>query len=52
MARDGWSAHVETTGRMSADAESFHLVHLIEAYENGELVFSRSRTLSLPRDLV
>jgi uncharacterized protein len=51
MARDGWSAHVEAAARMSSDAESFLLVHQIDAYENGELVFSRSRTLSLPRDL-
>jgi uncharacterized protein len=52
MVRDAWSAHVETTSTMTADAESFLLVHQVDAYENGELVFSRARTLRLPRDLV
>jgi uncharacterized protein len=52
MARDGWSAHVETSSQMDADAESFRLVHQVDAYENGELVFSRARTLRIPRDLV
>jgi uncharacterized protein len=52
MARDGWSAHVETASSMTADAESFLLVHQVDAYENGELVFSRARSLRLPRDLV
>ncbi len=52
MIRDGWSAHVETTGSMTADAESFLLVHKVDAYENGELVFSRERSFTVPRDLV
>jgi putative CocE/NonD family hydrolase len=52
MARDGWSAHVETTSSMSSDADAFLLVHQVDAYENGELIFSRSRTCSVPRDLV
>ena len=52
MARDGWSAHVETTSSMRADADAFLLVHQVDAYENGELIFSRSRTCSVPRDLV
>jgi putative CocE/NonD family hydrolase len=52
MARDGWSAHVETTSSMSSDADTFLLVHQVDAYENGELIFSRSRTCTVPRDLV
>ena len=52
MFRNGWSAYVETSGSMTADAESFLLVHKVDAYENGELVFSRSRTFTVPRDLV
>jgi uncharacterized protein len=52
MIRDGWSAHVETSSSMTADAESFSLVHQVDAYENGELVFSRARTVTIPRDLV
>jgi uncharacterized protein len=52
MARDAWSAHVETASTMTADAESFLLIHQVDAYENDELVFSRARTLRVPRDLV
>jgi putative CocE/NonD family hydrolase len=52
MARDGWSAHVETASSMSADAETFLLVHQVDAFENGELVFSRARSFRIPRDLV
>jgi len=52
MIRDGWSAHVETSSSMTADAESFALVHQVDAYENGELVFSRARTVTIPRELV
>ena len=52
MARDGWSAHVETASSMSADTDTFLLVHQVDAYENGELVFSRARSLRIPRDLV
>jgi predicted acyl esterase len=52
MARDGWSAHVETSSSMTADADSFLLVHQVDAYENGDLIFSRARTFTVPRDLV
>jgi hypothetical protein len=37
---------------MTADAETFLLAHQVDAYENGELVFSRARTFTVPRDLV
>ena len=52
MLRDRWSAHVETKSRMSADAGEFVLEHRIEAYENGELVYSRVRAVRIPRDCV
>src|SRR6185295_7019419 len=52
MIRNGWSAHVETSSSMTADAETFLLAHQVDAYENGELVFSRARTFTVPRDLV
>jgi putative CocE/NonD family hydrolase len=52
MIRNGWSAHVETSSSMTADAETFLLVHQVDAYEDGELIFSRARTFAVPRDLV
>jgi uncharacterized protein len=52
MLRDGWSAHVETASRMCSDAGEFLLEHRIEAYENGELVYSRERAMRIPRECV
>jgi putative CocE/NonD family hydrolase len=51
MHRDGWSAHVETHSTMSADADVFRLVNLIEAFENDERIYSRESTFEVPRDL-
>jgi putative CocE/NonD family hydrolase len=52
MARGAWSAYVETSSTMTADEESFLLVHQIDAYENEVRVFTHARTLRVPRDLV
>ena len=52
MHRDGWSARVETHSTMTADVEVFRLVTLVEAYENGERIYSRERSFEVPRDLV
>jgi putative CocE/NonD family hydrolase len=51
MHRDGWSARVETHSSMSADAEFFRLVNLIEAFENDERIYTRERSFEVPRDL-
>jgi putative CocE/NonD family hydrolase len=51
MHRDGWSARVETYSSMSADAEAFRLVNVIEAFENDERIYSRERSFDVPRDL-
>jgi len=52
MHREGWSARVETHSTMTADLEVFRLVTLVEAYENGERIYSRERSFEVPRDLV
>jgi putative CocE/NonD family hydrolase len=52
MQRGGWSVAVEASSTMSGDAESFRLFHLIEAYENGERIYSRERSFEVPRSLV
>ena len=49
MSRDGWSARVETRSTMTADREAFRIVNLVEAYENGERVYSRERSFAVPR---
>jgi putative CocE/NonD family hydrolase len=52
MRRGRWTIRVETRSTMTADREAFRLVNLVEAYENGERVFSRERAFDVPRDLV
>jgi hypothetical protein len=52
MHREGWSARVETHSTMTADLEVFRLVTLVEAYEDGERIYSRDRSFEVPRDLV
>jgi hypothetical protein len=52
MHRRGWSARVETQSTMSADAEVFRLVNLVEAFENEERIYSRESAFEVPRDLV
>jgi hypothetical protein len=51
MHREGWSARVETHSSMSADAEFFRLVNLVEAFENDERIYVRERSFQVPRDL-
>jgi uncharacterized protein len=52
MRRGHWAIRVETRSTMTADREAFRLVNLVEAYENGERIFSRERAFDVPRDLV
>jgi uncharacterized protein len=52
MERGDWSVAVEASSTMSADAGTFRLFHLIEAYENGERIYSRERSFEVPRSLV
>jgi putative CocE/NonD family hydrolase len=52
IARGPWSARVETKSTMTADREHFYLVNLVEAFENGERIFSSQRSFEAPRDLL
>jgi hypothetical protein len=52
IARGSWSARVETKSTMTADRERFYLVNLVEAFENGERIFSSQRSFEAPRDLL
>ena len=48
--RDGWSVGVETRTRLTAGRRSFKLEADLEAFEDGECVFSRSWERTIPRD--
>jgi hypothetical protein len=52
IARDGWSTRADTESEMTCDADAFHVVNTVRAYEADELVFERTRRFSAPRDLV
>jgi uncharacterized protein len=52
IARDDWHTRVESTGTLTADGDSFHLVHALEGYEAGVRVFAKTWTRTIPRDLV
>jgi uncharacterized protein len=52
MASGPWSARVQTRSTMTADRGRFRLVNLVEAFENGRLIYSRERSAFVPRDLV
>lgn len=50
LRRAGWSIRVETTTRVSADEQDFHLETTLDAWEDDALVFSRSWRRSIARD--
>jgi hypothetical protein len=50
--RGAWRTRVETVSTMSADAHTFHLSNVLDAYEGNGRVFTKTWNLSIPRDLV
>jgi predicted acyl esterase len=52
LARGDWRIRIETLSTLSADAERFHVTNALEAYEGDTRVYTKSRALTIPRDLV
>jgi hypothetical protein len=52
LGRGSWTARVQTHSTMTCDAEDFRVVHRVEAFENGEQVFSREHVFRVSRDLL
>jgi hypothetical protein len=50
LARGDWHTRVDTDSHMTATAAEFLVTHTLDAYEHEERVFSRTWTLSFPRD--
>ncbi|MGI9464228.1 MAG: CocE/NonD family hydrolase C-terminal non-catalytic domain-containing protein, partial [Aestuariivirgaceae bacterium] len=50
--RENWHIRTETFSEMTATASHFHLSAKIEAYEDGELIFTKDWRESVERDLV
>jgi hypothetical protein len=52
IGRGGWKTRAETESEMTCDADAFHVVNTVTAYEGDEVVFEKKRRFSAPRDLV
>jgi hypothetical protein len=52
VGRDDWQTSLQTRSVMSADAESFLLTNVLDAYEHGRRVFSKTWSKTIPRDHV
>jgi hypothetical protein len=51
LSRGDWSIRIETESTVSADADSFHVTNVLDAYEGGVRVFTRAQAAHIPRDL-
>jgi hypothetical protein len=52
IGRGDWQTRVETSSVMSANAETFYVTNLLDAYEGNTRVFTKTWTFKVPRDLV
>lgn len=52
MGRGQWRIKVETLSTMSADATSFYVTNVLDAYEGNTRIYTKSRTATIPRDHV
>ena len=52
VGRGDWRTRVETTSRMTADAEAFRVTNALDAYEGEARIFAKTWHFSVPRDLV
>jgi hypothetical protein len=51
LAREGWDIRTETRTLMRSDAENFYLEGDLDAFEDGDRVFCRTWSRTIPRDL-
>jgi uncharacterized protein len=52
VGRRDWRTRVETSSRMTADAESFRVTNSLDAYEREARVCAKTWAFAVPRDLV
>jgi hypothetical protein len=52
IGRDGWQTSLETRSVMSAEAESFLVTNVLDAYEHDRRVFSKTWSKTISRDHV
>lgn len=52
LRREGWDIRIKTHSSMSADAEKFYVVNMLEAYEGKTRLFAKTWHTTIPRYLV
>jgi hypothetical protein len=52
IGRGDWRTRVETNSFLTADAATFRVTNMLDAYEGDTRVFSKTWTFTVPRDLV
>jgi len=52
LARGDWAVRIETDSTLTADADTFHVMANVNAYEGDRRVFTRAWARQIPRDLV
>jgi putative CocE/NonD family hydrolase len=50
--REAWRVRLETSSRLTSDATTFWVTNTLDAYEGNARVFSKTWTLTVPRDQV
>jgi len=50
IGRGAWRTRIETTSTMSADATTFYVTSVLNAYEDDTRVFAKTWTFTVPRD--
>jgi len=52
LCQGDWAIRIETMSVMTADAESFWVTNVLDAFEGESRAFSKASTFSVKRDLV
>jgi uncharacterized protein len=52
LRRGDWRVRIETSSRMTSDAEVFRITNQVDAYEGNTRIFSKPTEFHVPRDLV
>jgi hypothetical protein len=52
IGRGDWRTRLESSSTMSADAETFYVTNVLEAYEGEVRVFTKTWDFKVPRDFV
>jgi len=52
LARGDWRVRTETRTKLTCDASQFHITADLDAFQNGDRVFCRTWSVSIPRDFI